>query len=104
MESDAAKIATLNDRFRSMALDVTFTQGVIHAFDDVTPLLVAIEKFDAFTADNDPHGEHDFGSIMWEGQKVFWKIDYYDQHLQYWYDPLSSACRRVMTVMLASEY
>ena len=33
--------------------------------------------FDTFTADNDRHGEHDFGSFEYEGQRIFWKIDYY---------------------------
>jgi len=54
--------------------------------------------------DNDPYGEHDFGSIKWHERKTFWKIDYYDQALQYWHDPLSPECRRVLTVMLAEEY
>jgi hypothetical protein len=27
--------------------------------------------------DNDPHGEHDFGAFEHEGQRIFWKIDYY---------------------------
>ncbi|MGH7157810.1 MAG: DUF3768 domain-containing protein [Candidatus Saccharimonadales bacterium] len=35
---------------------------------------------------------------------MFWKIDYYDQELKYGEDPLSLDCRRVLTVMLASEY
>jgi len=42
-----------------------------------------VEMFDAFTADNNPHGERDFGSIEHNGEKVFWKIDYYDRSLQY---------------------
>jgi len=33
--------------------------------------------FDSFTADNDPHGEHDFGAFEHDGQKIFWKIDCY---------------------------
>ncbi|WP_257187520.1 MULTISPECIES: DUF3768 domain-containing protein [Bradyrhizobium] len=28
------------------------------------------------TEENDPHGEHGFGSFDLVGQKVFWKIDY----------------------------
>ena len=34
--------------------------------------------FDDFNEDNDPHREHDFGSFELEGEKLFWKIDYYD--------------------------
>jgi hypothetical protein len=38
-----------------------------------------VMAFDTFTADNDPYGEHDFGSLDYEGQRIFWKIDYYDR-------------------------
>ena len=33
----------------------------------------------AFTDDNDPHGEHDFGAIDEGGVRCFWKIEYYDR-------------------------
>jgi len=35
---------------------------------------------------------------------VFWKIDYYNETLDEWEDPLLGSCRRIMTVMLAEEY
>jgi Protein of unknown function (DUF3768) len=35
--------------------------------------------FDAFTTDNDPCGERDFGSFLLDGEKLFWKIDYVDK-------------------------
>jgi len=35
------------------------------------------------TSDNDPHGEHDFGSFELAGNKFFWKIDYYDRRLKW---------------------
>ena len=31
---------------------------------------------DGFTADNDPHREHDFGSFTRYGHELFWKTDY----------------------------
>lgn len=101
---EAAKIAQLNDRFRGMCVDVNMTQGVVYGFGDHIGLLKEVESFDRFTAENDPYGEHDFGSLLWEGKKIFWKIDYYDQKLEYGEEPLSPDCRRVLTVMLASEY
>jgi hypothetical protein len=65
-----------------------------------------VQAFDNFTADNDPHGEHDFGAFTLAGQRLFWKIDYYDLDLRCGSpapdDP--SVTRRVMTIMLASEY
>ena len=100
----ATKVAKLNDRFRGMALDVTLTQRVTHTIGDLIGLLKAVEQFDDFDEDNDPYGEHDFGSLEWQGEKVFWKIDYYDKALKYGEDPLSANCRRIMTVMLADEY
>ena len=80
-----------------------------------------IETFDAFTPDNDPYGERDFGAIYrgrdgrWTSaypaqgdpvETVFWKIDAYDRDLQFGSDdPANPAVtRRVLTIMLASEY
>jgi hypothetical protein len=66
----------------------------------------AVARFDAFLPDNDPHAEHDFGSVTVMGQQLFWKIDYYDPtfagHADNPADP--QTCRRVLTIMLASEY
>lgn len=70
----------------------------------VANLIKAVRKFDSFTEENDPHGEHDFGSLEWYGVQVFWKMDYYDWALEYGEDPLSPRCKRVLTIMLASEY
>ncbi len=104
METQIYDIAKLNDKFRGMCLDVFYTAGVRDGIMDLVGLSRAIESFNHFTEDNDPHGEHDFGSLRFEGQKIFWKIDYYDQELKYWCDPLDKACRRILTVMLAEEY
>lgn len=96
-------VATVNDQFRQTGFGVTMTSGV-QAMPNVFGLVNAIRAFNKFTEDNDPYGEHDFGSLMWHGEKVFWKIDYYDQALEYGIDPLAPECRRVMTIMLAGEY
>lgn len=104
METQAAEIAKLNDKFRSTCLDVFYTDGVRNEIMDLIGLSQSVESFNSFTEDNDPYGEHDFGSLKFEGQKIFWKIDYYDRELKYWCDPLDNMCRRVLTVMLAEEY
>ena len=44
---------------------------------------LAVQSFSNFTKDNDPHGEHDFGSFEIEGETYFWKIDYYDLAMQF---------------------
>ncbi|TIC80521.1 DUF3768 domain-containing protein [Crenobacter intestini] len=75
-----------------------------------TPLQLALlrrlQAFDDFSADNDPHGEHDFGSLEFDGVRVLWKIDYYDASLRSLSeDPADLAVpRRVLTLMLTEEY
>ena len=65
-----------------------------------------VATFDDFSADNDPHGEHDFGSFDLAGDRFFWKIDYYDPTLEFGSDDPAdpSKTTRVLTLMLAAEY
>ena len=100
---EVSKTQMLNDQFRESGFGVTLTNGV-QSVEDLPGLFQAVRDFNDFTESNDPYGEHDFGSLVWHGEKVFWKIDYYDQESQMWEDPTSQRCRRVMTVMLAKEY
>ncbi|WP_428245487.1 DUF3768 domain-containing protein [Ferrovibrio sp.] len=105
-----ARIRELNDAFRkSGGLGGRFmiTTGV----QALGPIRVAelcrqIIQFEAFTEDNDPYGEHDFGSIKDGGQTFFWKIDTYDKRLEYGSpDPTDpKVTTRVLTLMLAEEY
>ena len=69
-------------------------------------VLQKVRAFDAFTSDNDPYGEHDFGAFDFEGKRIFWKWDYFDKLNQYLSpDPTSiNMTNRVLTVMLAEEY
>ncbi len=74
------KIQQLNDAFRrSMSGGKVFmTAGVDALPSDVKAMVIRkVATFSAFTAHNDPHGEHDFGSFELAGRKFFWKIDYY---------------------------
>lgn len=96
-------IAARNDTFRRSGFGVTVTPG-IQNLPDMDGLLGKVRDDDRFTEDNDPYGEHDFGSVTWYGEKVFWKIDYYDRTLRIWEDPKSESCKRVLTLMLAEEY
>ena len=104
METQILDIAKLNDRFRGMCLDVFYTPGVRDGIMDLIGLSRAVEGYNSFAEDNDPYGEHDFGSFTVAGNKVFWKIDYYTQDLSRGCDPLDPGCRRVLTIMLAEEY
>lgn len=103
------RIRELNDRFR-----FSFAGGQVLMTSGITALPAAlqalicdqVQKFVAFTPDNDPHGEHDFGSVTVHGHKIFWKIDYYAPDMLHGSDdPADPALtRRVLTIMLAEEY
>ncbi|MCK0103225.1 DUF3768 domain-containing protein [Pseudohalocynthiibacter sp. F2068] len=66
----------------------------------------SVRDYQSFTEDNDPHGEHDFGAITVEDQKIFWKIDYFDLKLEMHSPDAANPVltHRVLTIMLASEY
>lgn len=101
----AAKIATLNDAARRNVMSYMTSAGLISLEPSIVgDIYTAIYNYKRFTEDNDPYGEHDFGSFKIHGHKIFWKIDYYDQQLKYGSDPLDPNCRRVVTIMLAEEY
>jgi hypothetical protein len=105
----AKRIRALNDALRR-----TFVGGavIITAGVEALPaetrrsVLAKVRAFEAFTIDNDIHGEHDFGTIQHDGLKCFWKIDYYDREMEMLSpDPADpSVTTRVLTVMLAEEY
>jgi hypothetical protein len=105
------RIRELNDALRK-GLDlnlgrVLVTNGVSEMGSDKQhQILKAVQDFASFDSDNDPHGEHDFGSFEVAGDKFFWKIDYYDADLEHGSeDPADpSKTTRVLTLMLAAEY
>ncbi len=105
---DPSAVAALNDAHRRQpGSGWTLTAGVHDlggAF--VAEAVAAVVAHDDFDADNDPYGERDFGTVRVRGQRLFWKIDYYDLALERGSpDPADPAVtRRVLTLMLASEY
>jgi hypothetical protein len=120
----AERIALLNDLARKamgLACTVFVTPG-FRSLDaaDQSQVRELVETFDAFTKDNDPYGERDFGAIyqsadgLWnterpangEQERVFWKLDYYDPSLRWGSDDPANPhkTRRVLTIMLAEEY
>ena len=105
----AAKIRELNDRFRTTMTGgrVIMTAGVQALGEKmVASVLTAVRGFTAFSADNDPHKEHDFGSFEIAGRKFFFKLDYFDAAMEFGSeDPADpSKTTRVLTIMLAEEY
>ena len=109
-----ALIAEQNDRFRRLFGHdteirgvVLITSGVAARGDDFAAQVAAqVIAFDDFNEDNDPWGDHSFGIVEVEGEKVYWKIDLYDAAFEYGAempaDPATT--RRVLTMLLPTEY
>ena len=107
----SARIAALNDELRKdpsrprwmISLEVNAGGPEF-----VAAAIAAVQAFDAFTIENDPYDEHDFGSVRVEGQELFWKIDYFDKSSDWTAgaetpeDPQTTD--RVLTIMLSHEY
>jgi hypothetical protein len=110
------RIRELNDAFRCdptflgdrIARDnLVITPGVAARGNDFVGRAVrAVRDYADFNEDNDPYGEHDFGTFTLDGAELDWKIDYYDTKLEYGSpnpaDP--DVTRRVLTILLAEEY
>ena len=104
------RIQRLNDEMRIGKFkngSVVLTVGIQTFGDEWLQVITdTIMRYDNFTKENDPHGEHDFGNIKVAGEKIFWKIDYFDLALK-WHSPDAAnpdVTHRVLTVMLACEY
>jgi len=108
-EQKSEKIRMLNDCLRRTGQGgkVFVTDGIVAlGAEFARAVLAAVTGFDEFSGANDPHREHDFGSVDVMSHRVFFKIDYYDRtgtvHSP---DPTTNKVTlRVMTIMLASEY
>jgi hypothetical protein len=103
------RIRKLNDDFRQNLVNgrLVMTNGVVALGADAAVRIVkAVTNFEDFCDANDPHQEHDFGSLKADGRAVFFKINYYDATLSYHSpDPADPAVtERVITIMLAEEY
>ena len=102
----SSKIALLNDAFRK-----SFSGGKIMMTASVDDLpdtvkcaaLHEVATFNAFNEDNDPYGEHDFGSFELCSRKFFWKIDLYEEPRVKNSDG-EPVVTRVLTLMLAEAY
>lgn len=109
MHLRSGAIVRLNDEFRRNPLlgPLLITSGVrALGKDTVTAALLAVREFDAFTRENDPWGEHDFGAVSVDGRRLFWKIDAYDRDRRFHSpDPTDpNVTTRVLTIMLPEEY
>ncbi len=104
-------IRQLNDELRTgKSTDnhhVVITNGIQALGQEaLIKLTQAVAQFDEFSEENDPYSEHDFGALEFEGDSIFWKIDYYDKSMEHGSeDATDPKCTtRVLTIMLAEEY
>jgi hypothetical protein len=105
----AERIARLNDQLRKTGEggQIVVTRGVSSLLHfNAATLMAALAAYDSFDADNDPHGERDFGDLEYAGADLLWKIDYYSSDLAWGSpDPADAAATtRILTIMLAEEY
>lgn len=124
-DQQRARIAQLNDAARHRRLKnsrVVFTASLLATLLPDTlseaertvrslvlqpALLRHVQRCD-FTPGNDPHGERDFGSFVYEGHTIFWKVDVYENDGAFQWGAArpwdEAASFRVLTIMLASDY
>ena len=109
MDTKTERIRTLNDDLRHHLTGgvAMITPGIAALGQEAVERIVkTIAVYDNFCHANDPYEEHDFGSFEAEGEKIFFKIDYFDRTVTYHSpDPSDpSVTERVITIMLADEY
>ena len=109
-QTERSRVRELNDRFRTAGRGngtILITAGVQAMGEDFARRAVrAVQAFDAFTEENDPWGEHDFGAFDLDGETIYWKIDAYDASMTMGSpNPANEAVTtRVLTILLSSEY
>ncbi|MBQ8436712.1 MAG: DUF3768 domain-containing protein [Alphaproteobacteria bacterium] len=107
--TNTATIAKLNDTFRANPILGTtiLTTGIRNnSSEDIAHIMNKVRNFKDFDEDNNPYGENDFGAFDFKGQKIFWKINYYDRNFEFASPDAAnpSITNRVLTVMYADEY
>ncbi len=107
--SAAERIRALNDELRTTGFtgNSYVTRGMwAKGSDFVAKACAAVRAFDAFNQDNDPWGEHDCAMLDVDGERVMFKIDYYDLNMEELSpDPADAkVTKRVLTIMLSEEY
>jgi len=106
----AAKIRILNDQLRQRRVggEIVFVGDL--ALENTPELkdaiLDALAAYDAFDEGDDPYQEHDFGSIEVNGEKMFWKIDYFGVDRLHLTEDATDPAKtvRLLQVMYARDY
>lgn len=110
------RVARLNDIFRASILKPVSEQCLGKIFctasimalpeEDINHIAEKVSLFDNFNEGNDPYGEHDFGSFIFNDDKVYWRIDYEDPSLEYQPKDKSepNEPNRILTIMFSYEW
>lgn len=103
------RIAQLNDQLRTTLQggEILLSRNV-HELPEDEKLQVTnkVKSFNDFDVEDDPYGEHDFGAFEHNGERYFFKIDYYDKTLKFGSDDPANPDKtaRVLTILTAMEY
>lgn len=107
-------VRELNDQLRKSGDPslgkIVITHGISNLPRDYQMTIInAVRTYNDFNKDvDDPWSEHDFGKVTVRGRDVFWKIDYYDPKYERGVEDEvrnnKLLCKRVLTIMFASEY
>lgn len=107
--SRSERIRAINDEcrktFTGCAIVVTAAVADL-ALDVRAGVLAAVRAFDKFDSDNDPHHEHDCAFFEHEGQRYFWKFDYYGLDMRTGSDDPADIekTQRVLTIGFDSDW
>ena len=102
--NDASRIAMLLNRSNVIADGImrrlVMTSSVADMeVEKIEELFNTVSRFNTFNTDNDPHCEHDFGSVSPWNELFYFKFDYYDSEMEGF-----GHSNHVMTIMHASDY
>jgi hypothetical protein len=104
------EIRRLNDLFRKnpLAHGKLVVTAAVHdkGPEFIRKCLETIKHYDAFTPDNDPHGEGDMCVFEVDGETVWLKIDYMDQNMEYGSEDPADRHKtvRLGTILFPSDY
>ena len=107
--AQSAAVRAHNDAFRKTFKGgtVVLSAGIIAlAATRQHAVLAAVQAFDDFNDADDPWCEHDMAAVMVDGERIFFRIEYYDPtDTEPSEDPADPArTKRVLTIMFGREF
>lgn len=106
-QNDAFRMALLTGHFAGLNGQAVTTAGIAaNGQDFVNACILALADYDDFTDFTDPFADHSFGVMDVNGERVWWKIDLYDENRRFGSSAPDNPARtyRVLTLLFPSEY